>query len=72
MSDMIELIVTDGIATVYLNRPEKRNAFSDDMRSKFIEVLEGIATDRSIRAMVLTGRGKGFLQGEMSQEWNDA
>jgi len=63
MSETIELIVTDGIATVYLNRPEKRNAFSDDMRRKFIETLEGIATDRSIRAMVLTGRGKGFCAG---------
>ena len=63
MSEFIELNVTDGIATVYLNRPEKRNAMSDTMRSEFIEVLEGIATDRSIRAMVLTGRGKGFCAG---------
>ncbi len=63
MSELIEVSVTDGIATVYLNRPEKRNAMSDTMRSEFIEVLEGIATDRGIRAMVLTGRGKGFCAG---------
>ena len=63
MSELIELSVTDGIATVYLNRPEKRNAMSDAMRSEFIEVLEGIASDRTVRAMVLTGRGKGFCAG---------
>jgi enoyl-CoA hydratase/carnithine racemase len=63
MSELIELSVTDGIATVYLNRPEKRNAMSDAMRSEFIEVLEQVATDRSIRALVLTGRGKGFCAG---------
>ena len=63
MSELIELNVTDGIATVYLNRPEKRNAMSDTMRSQFIETLETIATDRNIRAMVLTGRGKGFCAG---------
>lgn len=63
MSELIEVSVTDGIATVYLNRPEKRNAMSDTMRCEFIEVLEGISTDRSIRAMVLTGRGKGFCAG---------
>ena len=63
MSELIELNVVDGIATVYLNRPEKRNAMSDAMRSEFIEVLERIATDREIRAMVLTGRGKGFCAG---------
>lgn len=63
MSELIELNVTDGIATVYLNRPEKRNAMSDAMRSEFVEVLEQVATDRSIRALVLTGRGKGFCAG---------
>lgn len=63
MSEMIELQVTDGIATVYLNRPEKRNAMSDAMRTEFIEVLEKISSDREIRAMVLTGRGKGFCAG---------
>jgi len=63
MSELIELSVVSGIATLYLNRPEKRNAMSDDMRSEFIETLERVSTDRSIRALVLTGRGKGFCAG---------
>ncbi len=60
---LIELKIEDAIATLYLNRPEKRNAMSDDMRSEFIEALEMITADKSIRALVLTGNGKGFCAG---------
>lgn len=60
---LINVQVQDGIATVFLNRPEKRNAMSDDMRTEFIEALENIAADKSIRALVLTGNGKGFCAG---------
>jgi enoyl-CoA hydratase/carnithine racemase len=59
----IELTIEDGIATLRLNRPEKRNAMSDDMRSEFIDALEKIAADKAIRALVLTGNGKGFCAG---------
>ena len=60
---LINVQVQSGIATVFLNRPEKRNAMSDDMRTEFIEALEQIAADKSIRALVLTGNGKGFCAG---------
>ena len=53
----------DGVATLTFNRPDKRNAMSDDMRSQFIAALESIAADKSIRALVLTGAGKGFCSG---------
>jgi enoyl-CoA hydratase/carnithine racemase len=61
--ELIELSVNDGIATLRLNRPEKRNAMSDAMRSEFIEALEVVTADKSIRALVLTGNGKGFCAG---------
>jgi enoyl-CoA hydratase/carnithine racemase len=60
---LIELKIADGIATLHLNRPEKRNAMSDDMRTEFIETLELVSADKSIRALVLTGNGKGFCAG---------
>ncbi len=60
---LVKVEVDAGIATVYLNRPEKRNAMSDDMRTEFIHVLEQIAADNAIRALVLTGNGKGFCAG---------
>lgn len=63
MTDTIELVIEDGIATLYLNRPEKRNAFSDEMRGLFIDTLMRVSQDKAIRALVLTGRGKGFCAG---------
>jgi len=63
MNDLVILEVSDGIATLTLNRPDKRNAMSDDMRTQFIAALETVAGDKAIRAMVLTGAGKGFCAG---------
>lgn len=60
---LIDLQVETGIATITLNRPDKRNAMSDDMRTEFIDALELVAADKAIRALVLTGAGKGFCAG---------
>ena len=59
----IDLKVESAIATITLNRPDKRNAMSDAMRSEFIEALEIVAADKAIKALVLTGAGKGFCSG---------
>lgn len=60
---LIDLKVQSGIATLTLNRPDKRNAMSDDMRTEFIHALERVTADKAIRALVLTGAGKGFCAG---------
>jgi len=60
---LIDLQVRSGIATLTLNRPDKRNAMSDDMRTEFIHALERVTADKAIRALVLTGAGKGFCAG---------
>jgi enoyl-CoA hydratase/carnithine racemase len=60
---LIDLQVETGIATLTLNRPDKRNAMSDAMRAEFIAALEHVAADKAIRALVLTGAGKGFCAG---------
>ncbi|MBN9427179.1 MAG: enoyl-CoA hydratase/isomerase family protein [Burkholderiales bacterium] len=60
---LIDLKVERGIATLTFNRPDKRNAMSDDMRTEFIDALERVAADKAIRALVLTGAGKGFCAG---------
>ena len=62
-NELIDLQVHAGIATLTLNRPDKRNAMSDAMRGQFIEALEHVAADKAIRALVLTGAGKGFCAG---------
>lgn len=61
--ELVKWVVTDAVATVTLNRPDKRNAMSDDMRTAFIDVLEHVAADKNIKALVLTGAGKGFCAG---------
>jgi len=63
LSTPIDLTVTDGIATLTLNRPEARNAVSDDMRTLLIDYLEHVAADSSIKALIITGAGKGFCAG---------
>lgn len=61
--ELLQYQVEHAIATITLNRPDKRNAMSDAMRTEFIHALEIVAADRSIKALVLTGAGKGFCAG---------
>ena len=62
-AELIELQIQSGIATVCLNRPEKRNALNDELRSQLIAALERVAADQEVRALILTGKGKGFCAG---------
>ncbi len=59
----IDLTVSEAVATLTLNRPDKRNAMNDTMRSELIQALERVAADDAIKALVLTGAGKGFCAG---------
>lgn len=49
--------VEDGIATVTLNRPEKRNAFSPEMIVRLVDIWKSVAADPAIRVVLLTGAG---------------
>ena len=60
---LIDLKVDAAVATITFNRPDKRNAMSDDMRTEFTEALEHVAAEKAIKAVVLTGAGKGFCAG---------
>jgi enoyl-CoA hydratase/carnithine racemase len=55
--------VTDGIATVTLNRPEKMNAFTTQMRDELIAVFDETDRDDSVRVVIVTGAGKAFCAG---------
>ena len=59
----IEFQVEDGIATLRLNRPKVRNAIDDAMRAELMELLDRIARDDAIRAVVVTGQGAAFCAG---------
>ena len=55
--------VKDGIATLTLNRPERLNALGDTLRDDLHHAVLRAAGDEEVRAMVLTGAGKGFCSG---------
>lgn len=58
------IVDRDGhIARVQLNRPEKHNAVDHGMFEALIEAGRSLATDRSVRAVVLTGAGDNFCAG---------
>lgn len=54
---------TRGIATLTLNRPEKHNALNAGMIAELSEAAARLATDRAVRAVVLTGAGASFCAG---------
>jgi len=62
-SALIEFHQENGIAILTLNRPEKRNAMSDAMRTELVEHLKHLRSQRDTRALVITGKGKGFCAG---------
>ena len=55
--------VTDAIATVTLNRPENRNSMTPDVMQAFRDSVAQAAADRSLRCVVITGRGASFCAG---------
>jgi 2-(1,2-epoxy-1,2-dihydrophenyl)acetyl-CoA isomerase len=60
---LIEFSVDADVATIALNRPDRRNAMSDDMRTEFVSALQAVTNDKAIKALVLTGRGSAFCAG---------
>ncbi|MFP8903956.1 enoyl-CoA hydratase/isomerase family protein [Streptomyces atacamensis] len=55
--------VQDGVATLTIRNPAKRNAMTPDMWRRMPAVLERLAADPSVRALVLTGEGGTFCAG---------
>lgn len=55
--------VADGVATVTITHPAKRNALTADMWRALPELLAGMAADPAVRALVLTGAGDSFSAG---------
>lgn len=53
-----------GVATLTLNRPEKRNAITGRMLAELIYGIECCETDPTVRALVIRGAGKGFCPGD--------
>jgi len=61
--DTIRVEPADGVATITLNRPDSLNALNGAMRRELLSALKAAGRDESIRAVVLTGEGRGFCSG---------
>jgi len=59
----IELVREEGIALLYLNRPEVLNALNETMKNELIHALKETEEDDNVRVVILTGRGRGFCAG---------
>jgi 2-(1,2-epoxy-1,2-dihydrophenyl)acetyl-CoA isomerase len=55
--------IDDGLATLTLDRPEQLNAFTPEMHAEIRDALDGIQNDGAIRALLITGAGRGFCSG---------
>lgn len=63
MTDRVTVSVTDGVADVRMNRPEKLNALDGAMFAALAETGEALGADASVRAVVLSGEGRSFCAG---------
>ncbi len=62
MSDIL-YDADDAIATITLNRPEARNAYSDDMVTQLVGALDRADADADVRVVIITGEGSSFCAG---------
>lgn len=63
MSDRVQIEITDGVADVRLDRPDKMNALDGAMFAAIAEAGETVGADSSVRAVVLSGAGRAFCSG---------
>lgn len=63
MYEAIIFNIQGSVAVLKLNRPEKLNAFGGPIRDEILDALAKIAADDNIRALVVTGEGRGFSAG---------
>jgi len=64
----IEFSIDKGVAVLTLNRPDSLNSFTAEMHGEVRAVLTQAADDKQVRAVLLTGNGRGFCAG---QDLND-
>jgi enoyl-CoA hydratase/carnithine racemase len=64
MSELVTLIIDQGVATITLNRPDKRNSITPPMLKQLEEVISQVGSNQAVRFVVITGAGdKAFSTG---------
>jgi enoyl-CoA hydratase/carnithine racemase len=68
MSEVVLKDVADSVATITLNRPERLNAWTQELEREYFAALGEFASSPEVRAIVVTGAGRGFCAGADMQE----
>ena len=63
MSGHLKFSITDGIAKIVLDRPERKNAFTFEMIDAWIDALQRCRTDDAVKVVLVTGTGDAFCSG---------
>jgi enoyl-CoA hydratase/carnithine racemase len=61
--EQIRYEVADGVLTITLNRPDRLNAFTETMMNELIAAFDASDADDDVRAVIVTGAGRGFCAG---------
>ena len=69
--EAIQYDVSDRVATITLNRPERMNSFSTALLSEWEHALRRAAEDEGVRAVIVTGAGRAFCAGADLQATGD-
>lgn len=64
MFETIKYEIKNGVAWLTLNRPDKLNAFTEQMNDEIMKALKDVAKNAEIRCLVITGEGRAFCSGE--------
>jgi len=60
----IEFEISNGVATLTLNRPKSLNSFTTEMHAEIRTVMQQVTENAEIRCLVITGAGRGFCAGQ--------
>ena len=63
MSSLVLSTSASGVATIVMNRPDKRNALSIELRRELADEFERVSSDESVSVVILTGAGSAFCAG---------
>ncbi|NUT28093.1 MAG: enoyl-CoA hydratase/isomerase family protein, partial [Streptomyces sp.] len=63
VDSLVQHATDNQVCRITLNRPEALNAITPDQRERIIELLADASADPAVRAVVLTGTGRGFCAG---------
>jgi enoyl-CoA hydratase/carnithine racemase len=63
MATRLDIAVDDGVATLTLDRPERKNPLTFELYREMVDRFRAFADDRSVRSIVLTGAGGNFCSG---------